>query len=263
MRTIAIMNLKGGVGKTVTALTLADALRRVGRTSVIVDCDGQMSLTRFYFPDLDPDNTATLADVLRGDAEPLWCDNTIPVDAECRVQLLPASSALYALDVQALKSSIHSVNSLRSFRDSADEDGVDYMIFDCPPGFTAASCAALMAADEVVIPMLVDGFSIWGVSDMAAQISGMKAANPGIRIAGVLICQWHNSEVVRQGEALLRGLSLPVFTTVIRRTEKVPECTFQRQPVMDYSPRSAASQDYRAWVWEYLQEGDMDDGKEI
>ena len=205
MRTIAIMNLKGGVGKTVTALTLADALRRAGKTSVIVDCDGQMSLTRFYFPDLDPDKTATVADVLLGDSEPVWSDSTIPVDGEGKVQLLPGSSSLYALDVKALRSSIHSIHSLRDFRDAAAQDGVEYMIFDCPPGFTAASCAALMAADEVVIPMVVDGFSMWGVSDMAAQIHGMKAANPGIKVAGVLICQWHNSEVVRQGEALLRG----------------------------------------------------------
>ena len=74
--------------------------------------------------------------------------------------------------------------------------------------------AALMAADEVVVPMVVDGFSVWGVSDMAAQIDSMRAANPAIRVAGVLICQWRNSEVVRQGEALLRSLSLPVFTSV-------------------------------------------------
>ena len=134
------------------------------------------------------------------------------------------------------------------------------MIFDCPPGFTAASCAALMAADEVVIPMVVAGFAVWGVSDMIAQVSSMRQANTAIKIAGVLICQWHNSEVVRQGEALLRGLSLPVFTAVIRRTEKVPESTFLRQPVNDYSPRSAAAQDYRAWVWEYLREEVRDDG---
>ncbi len=259
MRTIAIMNLKGGVGKTVTALTLADVLRRAGKTSVIVDCDGQMSLTRFYFPDLEPD-TFTVADVLLGDSETVWSDNTIPVDGEGKVQLLPGSSTLYELDVKALKSSIHSINSLRGFRDAAAEDDVDYMIFDCPPGFTAASCAALMAADEVVIPMVVDGFSVWGVRDMIVQVSSMRQANTSIKIAGVLICQWHNSEVVRQGEALLRGLSLPVFNTVIRRTEKVPESTFLRQPVNDYSPRSAAAQDYRAWVWEYLREEVRDDG---
>lgn len=261
MRTIAIMNLKGGVGKTITALNLADVLRRAGRRVVLVDCDGQMSLTRFYFPDLDPDNTATVADVLQGEAEPVWIENTIPVDSAGLVELLPASSALYGLDVRALKSSIHSIRSLRDFRDAAAGDSVDYMLFDCPPGFTAASCAALMAADEVVVPMVVDGFSVWGVSDMAAQINSMQAANPAIKVAGVLICQWHNSDVVRQGEALLRSLSLPVFTSVIRRTEKVPESTFSRQAVMDYSPRSAASQDYRAWVWEYLAEGGATDGE--
>ena len=86
MKTIAIMNLKGGVGKTVTAINLADALRRAGRRVVLVDCDGQMSLTRFYFPDLDPDNTATVADVLEGQAEPGWSDSTIPVDAGGLVQ---------------------------------------------------------------------------------------------------------------------------------------------------------------------------------
>ena len=261
MRTIAIMNLKGGVGKTITALNLADVLRRAGRKVVLVDCDGQMSLTRFYFPDLDPDNTATVADVLQGEAESVWIENTIPVDSAGLVELLPASSALYGLDVWALKSSIHSIRSLRDFRDAAAGDGVDYMIFDCPPGFTAASCAALMAADEVVVPMVVDGFSVWGVSDMAAQINSMQAANPAIKVAGVLVCQWHNSDVVRQGETLLRSLSLPVFASVIRRTEKVPESTFSRQTVMDYSPRSAAAQDYRAWVWEYLAEGGAADGE--
>lgn len=259
MRTIAIMNLKGGVGKTVTALTLADVLRRAGRTSVLVDCDGQMSLTRFYLPEFDPDTAPSVADVLMGCSETLWSDNTIPQDAMGRVQLLPGSSSLYELDVKALKSSIHSISSLRGFRDAAAEDGVDYMIFDCPPGFTAASCAALMAADEVVIPTVVDGFSLLGVGDMIAQVASMRQANAAIKIAGVLICQWRNSESVRQGEELLRR-NWAVFDTVIRRTEKIPESTFMQQPVMDYSPRSAAAQDYRAWVWEYLHEEVRDDG---
>lgn len=230
---------------------------------MIVDCDGQMSLTRFYLPGFDSDTSCSVADVLMGCSESAWRDNTIPVDPAGLVQLLPGSNALYELDVQALKSSINSIYSLRDFRDAAAEDGVDYMIFDCPPGFTAASCAALMAAQEVVIPMLVDGFSVWGVSDMVAQVSSMRKANAGIKIAGVLICQWHKSEVVRQGEALLRSLSIPVFKTVIRRTEKVPESTFSQRCVSEYSPRSAAAQDYKAWVWEYLREGGSDNGKEI
>ena len=73
-------------------------------------------------------------------------------------------------------------------------------------------------------------------------------------MAGVLITQWHNSEVVRQGEQLLRSLSVPLCLAVIRRTDKVPESTFDRTPIMGYSPRSAASADYCSWVSEYLHE---------
>lgn len=113
---------------------------------------------------------------------------------------------------------------------------------------------ALTAAQEVVIPMLVDGFSAWGVRDMADQLASLRRANDAIRVAGVLITQWHSADVVRQGEALIRSLDVPVFRTVIRRTDKVPESTFMRQPIADYSSRSAAAQDYRAWVKEYLGE---------
>lgn len=242
------------MGKTVTALALAAALSSAGKRVLLVDCDGQMSLTRFYFHDLDPDNVTTVADVLQGTAEAVWEDNVLPI-LGTNIQLLPGSSGLYALDAAAIQGLGFGLCKLRDFRDAVAEDGeVDYMIFDCPPGFTAASVSALMAAQEVVIPMLVDGFSVWGVTDMMAQINSIRTANPTIRIAGVLITQWHNTEVVRQGEAMLRGLQLPVFRTVIRRTDKIPESTFDRSSIYDYSPRSAAGIDYRLWVQEYLGE---------
>ena len=254
MTTIAIMNLKGGVGKTVTAINLADVLAAAGKRTLLVDCDGQMSLTRFYLPDLDPDNTPTLEGVLLGTAEPCWDDNIQEISD--KVWLLPGSSGLYPMDVAAVRGGGAGwQKAMRDYRDAVAEDGeVDYLVFDCPPGFTCASIAALMAADDVVIPMLVDGFSLWGVTDLAAQINGIKSANPRIRVAGVLITQWHRCDAVQQGEALLRSLGVPVFRTVIRRTDKVPESTFDRTPIRGYSPRSAASLDYQAWVEEYLHE---------
>ncbi len=254
MTTIAIMNLKGGVGKTVTAINLADVLAAAGKRTLLVDCDGQMSLTRFYLPDLDPDTTPTLEGVLLGTAEPFWDDNIQEISD--KVWLLPGSSGLYRMDVAAVQGgSAGWQKAMRDYRDAVAEDGdVDYLVFDCPPGFTCASIAALMAADDVVIPMLVDGFSLWGVTDLAAQINSIKSANPRVRVSGVLITQWHRCDAVQQGEALLRSLGLPVFRTVIRRTDKIPESTFDRSPIRDYSPRSAASLDYQAWVSEYLHE---------
>lgn len=251
MRAIAIMNNKGGVGKTVTAINLADILANDYKQRVVlVDCDGQANLSGFFLPGEDMD-AVTTADVLTGDCEQVWSDNLLPLGE--RLQLLPSSSGLYDLDLSAIKDGVSAPENVRNFVDCArEDDGADFFIFDCPPGFTTASVGALMAADEVVIPMLVDGFSFAGTQDMAQQISNLRRANQGVRIAGVLITQWHNSDVVRQGEQLLRSMGVPVFQQTIRRTDKVPESTFDRQPIVQYSPGSAASQDYRKWVAEYI-----------
>ena len=254
MRSIAIMNNKGGVGKTVTAINLADILvRDYHKRVVLVDCDGQMNLTRFYLPEFDPEINVNLADILLGDGEPVWSDNVVPLQP--RLDLLAASQDLYDLDRRAIQFGKNGIVRLDDFTVCAREDGeVDYMIFDCPPGYTVASVGALMAADDVVIPMLLDGFSHTGMEDMQRQIDVLRRTNPCICIAGVLLTQWHNSEVVRQGEALIRGMNVPVFRQTIRRTDKVPESTYDRQPMAVYSPTSAATRDYLAWVREYLGE---------
>lgn len=253
MRSIAIMNNKGGVGKTVTAINLADILvRNYGQRVVLVDCDGQANLTRFYLPHFSPENSITVADVLTGTHEPLWSDNLMTIgQPDSPLTLLPGSSALYDLDLRAIRDGLGEPQALKRFCEAAADDmEKDFMIFDCPPGYTLASVGALMAADEAVIPMLVDGFSFGGMMDLRGQLESLQEAGP--RIAGVLVTQWHNSEVVRQGERLVREMGVPVFQTTIRRTDKVPESTFVRRPIVYYSAGSAAAQDYRAWVREYL-----------
>ena len=254
MKTIAIMNNKGGVGKTVTAVNLADILvRDYGKRVVLCDCDGQMNLTRFFLPAFDPEVRPNLADVFTGDSEPVWSENLTPVMPG--LDLLPGSPALYDLDLRAVRDGAGDTYALRRFCGAAaSENETDFFLFDCPPGYTLASVAALLAADEVVVPMLLDGFSFAGMLDIEAQLEGLRAAGHGAGIAGVLLTQWHNSEVVRQGEQLVRDMGVPVFRTVIRRTNKVPESTFDRTPIVCYSPASAAARDYRAWVREYLGE---------
>lgn len=250
MKTIAIMNNKGGVGKTITAINLAEILvAEHGKRVVLVDCDGQMNLTNFYFPKFDPEVNFDMADLILGDGEPAWSENLMPIKPD--LDLIPASTDLYQMDLEAIRDGAHEPLRLREFVQSAEEDGeVDYFICDCPPGFTVASVAALLAADEVIIPLTVDGFSIKGMEAMWRQLRTLK--NTGVKIAGVLITQWHNSQVVHVGEKLIRSLDVPVFETTIRRTDKVPESTIERLPMAEYSPGSAATKDYRAFVREYL-----------
>ncbi len=254
MRKIAIMNNKGGVGKTVTAINLGDILvTDYHKRVLLVDCDGQMNLTRFFLPEFDPLVNTSVAEVLTGDHEPVWEDNVIPIMPD--LGLLAGSSGLYDLDFRAISEGVSDTQALRRFCEAVEADGeIDYVIFDCSPGFTVASVAALLAANEVVIPMLVDGFSFAGMMDMQDQLVSLQSANRSVNIAGILITQWHNSEVVLQGEALVRQMGVKVFDTHIRRTDKVAESTFDRQPIVRYSPTSAAARDYRAWLAEYLPE---------
>ena len=255
MRTIAIMNNKGGVGKTVTAINVADLLvREHGKTVVIADCDGQKNLTDFYdLPGYDQETCFSTAKLLLGDCEPLWSDNTVPLPEWPGLELIPASTDLYDLDLEAVRLGRHAPIRMVDFVDAAREDGeVDFFLFDCPPGFTVASVGALMAADEVIVPVTVDGFSIRGLDTIQSQIRTMRRT--GVKRVRVLITQYHKCKVVQAGEELLRSSGFDVFRTVIRRSVKVPESTFKGQPLAEYAPGNAATNDYRALVRELLGE---------
>lgn len=253
MKTIAIMNNKGGVGKTVTAINLADILvADYAQRVVLVDCDGQANLTRFFLPGADKLEFITTADVLRGDCEPLWSDNLVPIRPG--LDLLPSSSDLYELDLQAIKDGVSAPERLRHFAEAAAADGdVDWMIFDCPPGYTLASVAALLSVREVMIPALADKFSLDGVFAVIAQLRGLSAACPSLR-SRVLLTQTRSAEVVGECEKLLRSQRVPLYRTKIRRTDKVPESTVTLSPMREYSPRSSAAVDYRCLAGELMEE---------
>ena len=149
----------------------------------------------------------------------------------------------------------NNITALRDFVQAVEEDQeVDVVLFDCPPGFTAASTAALMAAQEVIIPVLMDGFSLEGMAEMLAQVSSIRSSNPSLKVGGVLINQWHRSVPVVQAEQVLRAMPVPVYKQTIRRSDKVLESTMVKEAVADYSVTSAAARDYRLLAQEIFGE---------
>ena len=260
MRAIAIMNNKGGVGKTVTAINLADILANDYKQRVVlVDCDGQANLTGFFLPGEDMD-AITTADVLTGDCEQVWSDNLLPLGE--RLQLLPSSSGLYDLDLSAIKDGVGAPERMIGFVSAArEDDDVDWMIFDCPPAFNAAAACALRAADEVIIPIKLDAFALLGMDNLLAQIKNMQRINPKLRLAGALITMRTRADGVDAAEQQLRSVQgLPVFQRVIRRSGKVDGSTFDRSPITVFSPKSATGIDYRRFVREYLTQEGLIDG---
>ena len=255
MKVISIVNLKGGVGKTATAINMASILATEhSKRVLLIDADPQANATRFFGGDNAP---VKLYDVFTSPEsweEYCWMTQVDGVD------IIPASMDLLQLDVAAATADKTLISDFGEFVETMrDESDYDYVIIDCPPGFTAVSIAGISVSDDIIIPAKVDAFAISGIDELTAQIRAVQTVRSSIRIAGVLVTMWHNAPVVTQGEQYLRAMDVPVFETTIRRTDKMDEATFARQPISDYSRWCAAARDYRDFVDEYLGKEAADD----
>ena len=249
MKTISIVNRKGGVGKTTTAVNLAYVLATSYHLRVLlVDADGQANATQILLPKGEYDGLSSL---IRGYA---LCYNELTVHTDVDgLDVLPASEDLWTLDLDTDKSK-YRYSALMSMRDAVTEDdSYDVVIIDCPPNLSVACVSAILASDCIVIPVLSDACSATGVADLMDQIDSLRYINQEIQVAGVLVNQWHRSPVVEDAAAYLREDGrVPVYDTVIRRTDKVAESSWARMAVQQWSPWCSAARDYRAWAAELV-----------
>lgn len=256
IRTTAILNLKGGVAKTTTAINMAAILAtKYGKRVLLIDADSQCNTTEFFGGETDEE---TLASLLRYsgkrelDKDLVYA--TIQSTGIENLDLIPADDTLMDMDLSAASSGVVDINVLRSLVEETREY-YDYVLIDCPPAFNAAAAAALVAADDVIIPIKLDAFSLRGMVNLTRQIRNMKRINPRLRIAGLLPTMWYKAPEIRDAEDQLRAAGFRVFHH-IRRSDKVDRMTFQQEALLMSSPNSGAGIDYRAFVAEYVGGGD-------
>lgn len=260
MRTTVILNLKGGVAKTATAVNLAAILAKDYRQRVLlVDADSQCNATEFFGGD---PVKGSLADALRhdGDGGP-FAAACIQASNFPGVNLLCGSEDLMDLDLtkvelQGVRATVlREMVQLLARQDLYDpKDRYDYCLVDCPPAFNAASAAALIAADDVIIPIKLDAFALRGMGNLMRQIANMRKINPSLRLSGCLPTMWYRSDQIVDAEETLLASGLPMYHH-IRRTDKVDAMTFAQEPLLITSPKSAAGIDYRRFVREYIERG--------
>ena len=252
MKTIAIVNRKGGVGKTTTAVNLAYVLATSFRLRVLlVDADGQANATQMLLPRDEYDGLGAL---LRGYA--LCYDELVEHTDVEGLDVLPASEDLWSLDIEAAGGDrARCYRYLLDMREAIEEDDAyDVMVMDCPPNLGASCVSAILASDAIIIPVLFDACSSIGVKDLVYQIYSLRSLRPDLRVSGILVNQWHRSPVVEESVAYLREKGcVPVYDTVIRRTDKVPEYSWASMSVQAWSPFCSAAKDYRAWVAELVE----------
>ena len=252
IKTTAIVNLKGGVAKSTTVINMAAILaKKHGKKVLIIDGDSQCNTTEFFGADPDKGNLAT---VLRNSGEEpdpgkdaSW--NIQPTRYE-RIEILAGDDSLMDLDLSKVEQGAVNSNVLRYLTEQV-KDRYDFIFIDCPPAFNAASAAALVAADDVLIPIKLDAFSLRGMSNLMRQVKNMRRINPKLNLAGVLPTMWYKDPEIVAAESQLRKAGFHVFRH-IRRSNKVDSMTFRQEPLINSSSHSSTCVDYRRFVAEYV-----------
>lgn len=257
MKTIAICNLKGGVAKTTTTVNVAAILVQEHHKRVLViDADSQANATHFFHVSAK----ATLSDLLQ---IPSRERTHISVQVQAALmlqqtafpllQVLPADNSLMDLDLSKVERDDVFTGCIKMLTENL-ASAYDYCLIDCPPAFNAASTAALVAADEVLIPVKLDAFALEGMANLMQQIYNMRSINRKLVVRGLLPVMWYRDDKIIEAEQTLRKSTLTVFRH-IRMTPKVDLMTWAQEPLIISSPRSGACRDYRRLVGDLLEGG--------
>ena len=259
MRTVAFVNLKGGVGKTVSAANFAHILTAVHHKRVLlVDGDKQGNASQYFQLYGGQDGTAAL--LVKQDADIM---STIYQTQYKGLDVITSNMDLYSADRELWADEERDqTGSLKEALRRAAAD-YDYCVIDNGPAIDVITLNILVAADDVLIPVRPDDFSIAGMVDLLEQIGHVKALNPGLMVQGVFFTHWQNRETFGQARAALEKSGIcPVLQTAISYNPKVSESTFAHTPLCVFAGRSWAAIQYKKLTAEYLALTDSGKGKE-
>ena len=259
MRQIAVINQKGGVGKTTTTCNVGAAIASTGRRVLLIDLDPQAHLTMHLGIEPDSDRPS-IYDVLT-DNRP--AADTI-VTVRDNLDLIPSHIDLAAAEMELVSVMGREVVLREALQ--AHQEQYDFMMIDCPPSLGVLTINGLAAMREVFIPMQAHFLALQGMGKLLESIRLINTRiNPDLRVGGIIFCMYESAtrlagEVATDLASFLegsRGTDMPwadarQFNTAIRRNVKLAECPSYGQTIFDYAPRSNGAIDYAALTAEIL-----------
>jgi chromosome partitioning protein len=240
-RVLAIVNQKGGVGKTTTAVNLATALAAVGKRVLLVDFDPQGNASTGLGISRQA-RRVTSYDILMGGR--LVREAAIPTPIP-RLMLVPSSADLSGAEIELVDVQIRE-SRLRKALAGALTD-FDYVLIDCPPSLGLLTLNALVAAHAVLVPLQCEFYALEGLSHLVRTVERVKRAfNPELEIQGVVLTMFDKRNNLSDLVAAdVRGhFGAKVYNTVIPRNVRVSEAPSHGKPVLLYDVRCPGAQAY-------------------
>ncbi len=262
VRVIAMMNQKGGVGKTTTTVNLAAAIAQMGRKVLMIDLDPQAHATLH----VGADEPAADAGEDGDEGSPTVYDLMLDPEVELRdcvrrvddfLDIIPAETDLAAVETELSGQRDRNQRLMRAVaRGTTDHE---FILLDCPPALGLLTLNALAAAQEVIIPMQAHFLALQGVSKLLETVGLVREQiNPALRVAGVVLCMHdqqtsHSKEVVADLERFFESqrnsgtawASARVYHPPIRRNIKLAECPSFGQTIFQYAPWAPGALDYK------------------
>jgi chromosome partitioning protein len=251
-RVFAVVNQKGGVGKTTTSVNLAAALAQAGRRVLLIDLDPQGNAT--MGSGVDKRNTArTVYHVLLGLNE--------IASVRLRVErggfdLVPSNRELAGAEIELVELPQREMRLKSALERVAHE--YDFVLLDCPPSLSLLTVNALSAAQRVLIPMQCEYYALEGLSDLVATIKRVRAnLNPQLEIAGLLRTMYDPRNTLSQqvSQQLEQHFGDKVYRTLVPRNVRLAEAPSYGVPAVLWDAASKGAQAYLALAEEVLAQG--------
>jgi chromosome partitioning protein len=250
-RIYTLVNQKGGVGKTTTAINLAAYLAKLGQRVLVVDLDPQANATSCLGVDKYTVQSSTYEAIINEDAPAGF----ILFNEKLQLSLLPSSPALAGAEVELVDESGREFR-LRNALDSLD-DKYDYILIDCPPSLGLLTVNGLVAAEDgVLVPVQCEYLALEGLGQLTQTIQRVQSSLfPGLRVRGVVLTMYDprtnlSHDVVKEVNNHFPG---QVFKSVVPRSIRLAEAPSYGLPISAYSPSSVGAQAYEALAKELLQ----------
>ncbi len=252
MRSIALLNQKGGVGKTTTTANLGACLAMLGKKVLVIDMDPQANLSVHLGVDIHS-LKYSVYDIIRGACKP---DVVILSTKIHGLDIIPANIDLSGAEIE-LVGVVGRETVLKEYLGDMLER-YDYVLIDCPPSLGLLTLNVLTLVHEIFIPLQTEFFALQGVSKLLDTHEVVrKRLNKDLEITGIIFCMYTSrtrlcKEVIEKVKE--HFAKDQVFDTVIRKNVKLSESPSHGKPVVSYAPGSHGSEDYMSLAKEVVQQ---------